>query len=68
VTAVERHPPVIPTAVEGSLLLRASAAANLKFSLRRFSDSDHKSTRSHPPRPRRREECGTHKIQDSTPE
>jgi hypothetical protein len=31
VTAVERHPPVIPTAVEGSLLLRASAAANLKI-------------------------------------
>jgi hypothetical protein len=45
VTAVERHPPVIPTAVEGSLLLRASAAANLKilfpeiFRLRRNADT-----------------------------
>ena len=44
--AVERHPPVIPTAVEGSLLLRASAAANLKFSFRRFPAPT--ATQTHP--------------------
>ena len=46
-SAVERHSPVIPTAVEGSLLLRTSAAANFN-SLSGFFDSDRKSNPSHP--------------------
>jgi len=67
VTAVERHPPVIPTAVEGSLLLRASAAANLKFSFRSFRLRPQiKPIPSSPPKATRR--VRHHKIQDSTPE
>jgi hypothetical protein len=47
-SAVERHSPVVPTAVEGSLLLSTSAAANFNSLSGDFSTPTASQTPSHP--------------------